>query len=61
MLAYHDNRTDDNTVDTTNIKSLSAMRCNIEMYGTTCTVIVDYDLLRKKLTFLSINPAVLAQ
>ena len=64
ILAYRGNRADDNTVDTTNIKSLSAMQCsgcNIGMYGTTCIVIVDYDLLGKKLTFPSINPAVLAQ
>ena len=62
ILGYHDSRANDNTVDTVSTQSLSAM----QIYSNTCTQctcisIVRIDLLTKKLTFLSINTAALAQ
>ena len=40
ILAYRDNRANDNTVDTVGTKSLSALQCsgcNLKVYSTTCT------------------------
>ena len=68
ILSYRDNCANDNTVDTISTRSLPAVQCsgcNIKMYSTTwtqCITIVRIIIfLRKKLTFLGINPAVLAQ
>ena len=40
ILAYRDNRANDDTVDSMSTQSLSAMQCsgcNLRMYSTTCT------------------------